>query len=177
MEKRIKTLYTVTIIAIIAFLGMQIYWLYNRYEFSLKEYERNLSERIGKSVDLYNAIREKSYDPRADSVRINGKDASVFSIPTFSLKQEYGDTVKTTRTSKIYTYLFSAYELLGLEPGTTLTEEQKDRAMKLAEIQMAEPVDSMVFDASGAKDESEAWLATTDVLTERKCPFRVEGID
>jgi len=48
MEKRIKTLYTVTIIAIIAFLGMQIYWLYNRYEFSLKEYERNLSERIGK---------------------------------------------------------------------------------------------------------------------------------
>ena len=177
MEKRIKTLYTVTIIAIIAFLGMQIYWLYNRYEFSLKEYERNLSERIGKSVHLYNAIREKSYDPRADSVRINGKDASVFSIPTFSLKQEYGDTVKTTRTSKIYTYLFSAYELLGLEPGTTLTEEQKDRAMKLAEIRMAEPVDSMVFDASGAKDESEAWLATTDVLTERKCPFRVEGID
>ncbi len=84
MEKRIKTLYTVTIIAIIAFLGMQIYWLYNRYEFSLKEYERNLSERIGKSVDLYNAIREKSYDPRADSVRINGKDASVFIVlPVF----------------------------------------------------------------------------------------------
>ena len=44
MEKRIKTLYIITIIAIIAFLGMQMYWLYGRYEFSLKEYDRNLSD-------------------------------------------------------------------------------------------------------------------------------------
>ncbi|MDE7126157.1 MAG: HAMP domain-containing histidine kinase, partial [Muribaculaceae bacterium] len=39
------------------------------------------------------------------------------------------------------------------------------------------PVDSMVFDASGARDEGQAWLATSNVLTERKCPFAVEGID
>lgn len=48
MERRIKTLYTVTIIAILAFLGMQVYWLYGRYEYSLIEYERSLGEQIGK---------------------------------------------------------------------------------------------------------------------------------
>lgn len=177
MEKRIKTLYIITIIAIIAFLGMQMYWLYGRYEFSLIYYERNLNDRITACVDEYNAIREISSDHRADSLKKKGNNASVFSLPTFSLKQEYGDTVKTTRTAKIYTYLFSTHELLGLEPGTPLTEEHKKRAADLAQERMSAPVDSAVFDASGAKDENEAWIATKNVQTERKCPFTVEGID
>lgn len=175
MEKRIKTLYIITISAIFAFLGMQIYWLYGRYEFSLREYERNLSERIAMCVDDYNAIRAVSSDIRADSFR-NEKDFNAFYVPSFSLQQHYGDTVRTKRTSRIYTYLFSAHELLGLEPGTPLTDEQRTRAMDLAEIQMATPVDSMVFDASGAKDENEAWRATNNVQVERKCPFTVEAL-
>ena len=177
MKKRIKALYVVTIIAILAFLGMQVYWLHGRYEFALRDYERNLSERIINYVDDYNTIRAKSSDTRVDSLKRKGSNAEVFSVPTFSLKQQYGDTVKTPRTSKIYTYLFSAHELLGLKPGTPLTEDQKNRAMELAQIQMATPVDSMVFDASGAKDERQAWLATNNVQTEQKCPFSVEGID
>lgn len=177
MGKRIKALYIVTIIAILAFLGMQVYWLHGRYEFALRDYERNLSERIIKYVDDYNAVRAKSHDTRIDSLKQKGNNADVFSVPTFSLKQQYGDTVKTTRTSKIYTYLFSAHELLGLKPGTPLTEDQKNMAMELAQVHMVTPVDSMIFDASGAKDESQAWLATNNVHTEQKCPFSVEGID
>lgn len=177
MEKRIKTLYIVTIIAILAFLGMQVYWLYERYEFALRDYERNLSERIVKCVDGYNRIREKSTDTRADSLKKKDNALDAFSFPTFSLQQQYGDTVKTTRTARIYTYLFSAHELLGLKPGTPLTDEHKKKAAELAQQQMNEPVDSMVFDASGARDENEAWSATNNVQTERKCPFRADGID
>lgn len=177
MEKRIKTLYIVTIIAILAFLGMQVYWLYERYEFALRDYERNLSERIVKCVDGYNRIREKSTDTRADSLKKKDNALDAFSFPTFSLQQQYGDTVKTTRTARIYTYLFSAHELLGLKPGTPLTDERKKKAAELAQQQMNEPVDSMVFDASGARDENEAWSATNNVQTERKCPFRADGID
>lgn len=181
MGKRIKILYIITIIAILAFLGMQMYWLYGRYEFSLKEYERNLSERIERCIDRYNTIREKSSDNTTDSLRDKGDDVSAITIPTFSLWQQYGDTVKTTRTSKLYTYLFSAHELLGLKPGTPLTDEQKRKAVALAEaktaVVAAQPVDSVVFDASGAKDENEAWIATKNVSIERKCHFTVEGID
>lgn len=169
-------MYIVTIIAILAFLGMQSYWLYGRYEFALSDYERNLGARIEKCVAEYNAIRAVSSDSRVDSFR-NGKDFNTFYVPSFSLSQKYGDTVQTKRTSRIYTYRFSAHELLGLKPGTPLTEEQKDRAMKLAVVQTETPVDSMIFDSSGAKDENEAWLATNNVQTERKCPFTVEGID
>ncbi|MDE7125850.1 MAG: hypothetical protein K2O12_05165, partial [Muribaculaceae bacterium] len=142
MEKQIKTLYIVTIIAIIAFLGMQTYWLYGRYEFSLKEYYRNLSGRIEKCVDDYNAIRAKKPVKIADSLKREKGNTEVFSVPTFSLQQEYGDTIKTKRTSKIFTYLYSAHELLGLEPDTPLTEEQKQQALDLAQVQMSTPVDS-----------------------------------
>lgn len=177
MEKRIKTLYIVTIIAILAFLGMQVYWLHERYEFALRDYERNLSERIVMCVDEYNKIREESTDSKANSLKKQDNVVDAFSVPTFSLEQQYGDTVKTTRTTRIYTYLFSAHELLGLEPGTPLTDEHKMKAAKLAQQQMKEPADSMIFDASGARDENEAWSATRNVQRERSCPFRVDGID
>lgn len=177
MGKRIKTLYIVTIIAILAFLGMQVYWLHERYEFALRNYERNLSERIVKCVDDYNRIREKSTGTRTDSLNRKEKGLDAFILPTFSLQQQYGDSVKTTRTVRIYTYLFSAHELLGLEPGTPLTDEHKKKAAELAQQQMNEPADSMVFDVSGAKGENEAWSATNNVQIERKCPFRADGID
>lgn len=176
MEKRIKALYLITIMAILAFLGMQVYWLYGRYEFSLKEYERDLSERIVKCVDDYNAVRWKSCDTRIGYIKDKDSD-NILTVPTFSLRQVYGDTVKTTRTAKISTYLFSAHKLLGLEPGTPLSEEQKNKAMELAQTNMITAADSVVFDASGAKDENEAWTATQNVQTERKCPFTTEGID
>lgn len=38
MEKRIKALYIITIIAILSFLGMQFYWLYVRYDSALADY-------------------------------------------------------------------------------------------------------------------------------------------
>lgn len=177
MEKRVKTLYIVTIIAILAFLGIQVYWLYERYEFALRDCERNLSERIVKCVDDYNRIREKTTDSRTDSLKKKDNGLDAFSLPTFSLQQQYGDTVKTTRTARIYTYLFSAHELLGLEPETPLTEEQKKKVAELAQQHMTEPADSMVFDASGARDENEAWSATNNVQIERKCPFHADGID
>lgn len=177
MEKRIKTLYTITIVAILAFMVMQGYWLYGRYEFSLTDYERDLNKRIEKCVDGYNEIREHSSDHRTDSLNKNGEALNTLTIPKFSLQLEYGDSIKTTRTSKVYTYIFSAHELLGLKPGTPLTKEQKKKAARLAEAQMTEPADSAVFDASGAKNENEAWIATKNVQTERKCPFTVEGID
>lgn len=175
MEKRIKSIYIVTIIAILAFLAMQGYWLYERYEYALSDYERGLADRIVRCVDYYNEIRSKSSDQRSDSIK--KQDDSRITLPTFSLSQQYGDTVKTTRTARIYTYRASAYELLGIKPGTPLTNEMKNKAVELAQQRLKEPDDSVVYDASGAKDESEAWAAAMNVLTERKYPFTVDGMD
>lgn len=79
MERRIKTLYIITIVAILAFLGMQVYWLYGRYEFALSDYERNLTEKILKCVDDYKSIREKTSNTRTDSLKQGGNGADAFS--------------------------------------------------------------------------------------------------
>lgn len=176
MEKRIKTLYIITIIAILAFLGMQVYWLYARYEIYLKDYEQALGERIVKCVDDYNSIRAHTNDHCNDTLKPDNKD-HVFNIPRFQLHQVYGDTVETKRTATITTYLFSAHELLGLEPGAPLSDEQKMKAAELAQERMIAPADSVVFDASGARDENEAWGATKNVQIEKDCHFTEEGID
>ena len=179
MEKRIKTLYIVTIIAILAFLGMQAYWLYGRYELALVECERVLGSTVIECVDRYAAIRDKSPTDYRRSKVSKSKNDSIINIPTFEINQQgvYGDSINVRRKSTVKTYLFSAQELLGLEPGTKLTEEQQYKAAKLAEQQMTNPADSAVFDASGAKDDTEAWIATKNVSVERKDPFTTEGMD
>lgn len=175
MEKRIKALYIITIIAILLFLGMQFYWLYGRYEFSLKDYERNLADRIVHCVDEYNEIRNQSNASSLDYTK--SPDSSEIIMPTFSLSQHYGDTVKTTRKITILTYKYSAYELLGIEPGTPLTPKIKEKTIELAYALKTQPVDSVVYDASGARDENESWAAAKSIQIERKCPFTAEGVD
>lgn len=177
MERRIKTLYIITIIAILAFLGMQSYWLYVRYESALKDYERILGDRVMQCVNIYNGIRA-SYIESADTTDSAGScREEPISIPVFRLSQQYGDTVRTTRTATIVTYNFSMHKLLGLKPGEKVSNEQREKAIEMAKNNMDAPADSVIFDASGAKDENEAWSATRNVLTERKTPFRVEGLD
>ncbi|MBD5347055.1 MAG: HAMP domain-containing histidine kinase [Bacteroides sp.] len=173
MEHRIKSLYIITIIAILSFLTTQVYWLYTRYEFTLQDYEQELAARIIDCVGDYNTIRSNSSNPNPDP------SSDEISLPSFSLYQRYGDTILTTRTAKIYTYRASAYDILGLDPSTSLTEELKDKAkaMALADYQKMEPVDSAIYDASGAKDEHMAWIATQNLRTERECRFTTEGID
>ena len=46
MEKRIKILHWLTIVAIIAFCMMQCYWLYNRYIYTLESYEDELYNSV-----------------------------------------------------------------------------------------------------------------------------------
>lgn len=46
MEKRIKILYWLTIVAIIAFCLMQCYWLYNRYVYTLENHEEELYKSV-----------------------------------------------------------------------------------------------------------------------------------
>ncbi|MDE6269734.1 MAG: HAMP domain-containing histidine kinase [Muribaculaceae bacterium] len=179
MERRIKALYIITIIAILAFLAMQVYWLHGRYEYALEEYERTLSEKIIEGVARYNEIRNnRAYTPQAqDDGGHNHNMETELVRPSFSIYQVHGDTVKTTRTIKIFTHKTNAYDLLGLEPGTPLSDEQKFRAIDIAENMFHSSSDSVEYDATGAQDENEAWASSQNLLLERKHPFAVAGID
>ncbi|MDE6753801.1 MAG: HAMP domain-containing histidine kinase [Muribaculaceae bacterium] len=175
MKKRIRTLYVTTIIAIFAFLGMQMYWLNERYEFSILEYERQLSEKIEKGVEEYNELRNKAPVKRTNKRLEDSNDT--LELPSYNLRQHFGDSIKTSRTTTIYTYRTTVFDILGIKPGTPLTEEMKDKAMQLLLEEKKNPEDSVMYDASGARDENEAWAAAKNVQLEKDCPFSIEGLD
>ncbi len=62
MENKIKVLYIITIISIMAFLCMQGWWLYGRYGYSLAGCEKATVALIENAVRDYRAIRSKMAD-------------------------------------------------------------------------------------------------------------------
>lgn len=116
MEKRIKTLYIVTIIAIIVFLGMQVYWLYGRYEFSLREYEHHTEAVIADVIVEYNKERDKkgTGDINTSYSMSHGVDSA-------------GNTSRKVTVSST----FNGRKLLGIDEERNLTDEELER---LAEI-------------------------------------------
>lgn len=73
MEKRIKILYIITIIAILAFLGMQIYWLYGRYEVNLRESEDDMEGKVMAVMTDYYRHRENMEREKKNQLAENKK--------------------------------------------------------------------------------------------------------
>ncbi|MBR1547279.1 MAG: HAMP domain-containing histidine kinase [Prevotella sp.] len=63
MERRIKFIYVLTIVAIIAFIVMQGYWLYGRYQLSTDECEQELYAAIVESAEKDLKLRESMIHP------------------------------------------------------------------------------------------------------------------
>lgn len=168
MERRIRTLYIITICAIVAFLAMQVYWVYTRYESSLARYESALAGRIQASVREYDDIRH--------TLASRFKDDELLSS-SFRLSKIMGDTVSTRIMATVNTYTLKAQDLLGLPRDAKLTpEQQTEVARRLLEMSV-EPSDSVVFDASSAPGEDEALRASKLYQAGLKVPFTLEGID
>ena len=63
MERRIKLIHGLTICAIIAFIVMQGYWLYGRYQLSIEEVEQELYAAIVASAEEDLKLRESMIHP------------------------------------------------------------------------------------------------------------------
>ena len=63
MEQRIKFIYWLTIVAIVAFVVMQGYWLYGRYQLSIDGYEQELYSAIVESAEEDLKLRESMIHP------------------------------------------------------------------------------------------------------------------
>lgn len=169
MEKRIKILYTITIIVIIAFLGMQVYWLLARYEFSLREYEGDAYETVLAVVDDYTQLRQN----RTDSTAKDMTRQSQYNVNINSDKKK-----KTILTSKIVLRNYYAHKILGIKEKRKLTEEETKRA---AEMVMRDSslgnTKSVTFDASNAPSEAAVWDASKKLDIEYNNPFNTSTLD
>lgn len=163
MEKRIKTLYIVTIAAIMAFLGMQMYWLYGRYEFSLREYEHHTEAVIADVIVEYNKERDKkgTGDINTSYSMSHGVDSA-------------GNTSRKVTVSSS----FNGRKLLGIDEERNLTDEEKERLEEIVSdsLQRIE-VKKLSIDASTAPSDGAAWAAMRNFELEVQSPFTIQGLD
>ena len=123
MEKRIKTLYIVTIVAILAFLGMQAYWLYQRYVYSLREFEE---EAYNETIKAFTEYREERI---SRSYSKNGSNTSTSQYRIVSDKDSAGGT---RFKASITTQRYSAHDLLGIkDKNRLLTREEQSKVARM----------------------------------------------
>lgn len=122
MEKRIKALYIITICAILAFIGMQVYWLYSRYEYSISEYENDAEQTV---TDLFSQYMKNRSEDEFDSV------ADTRTMVNYNINDvKKNDTLN--RVATITIRRFKPLMLLGIKGDRELTDEENKLASSLA---------------------------------------------
>lgn len=163
MEKRIKTLYIVTIAAIMAFLGMQMYWLYGRYEFSLREYEHHTEAVIADVIVEYNKERDKK--------------GTGYINTSYSMSHGVDSAGNTSRKVTVSSS-FNGRKLLGIDEERNLTDEEKERLAEIVSDSLQRIEEKKLsIDASTAPSDGAAWAAMRNFELEVQSPFTIQGLD
>lgn len=164
MKKNIKTLYIVTIIAILTFLGMQVYWLYGRYEYSLREYEHHAEAVIADVLVEYNKERDKK---------------GVGQINTsYSLSHGVDSIGNASRKVTVSSSVLNGRKLLGINEERNLTDEEIERLVEIVTDSLQHVEEKKLsVDASTAPSDGIAWAAMRNFDLEVKSPFTIQGVD
>lgn len=169
MEKKIKILYILSIIAILAFLGMQAYWLYSRYEFSIREYEDKTGVTIEKALDEYSRLRSAMLVSPYNMTTVQS---------AYNLNTDIDSTGRQTRKVTVTSHKFNARHMLGIQEDRDLTLEEKVRlAEMVADSMNIITTKESALDVSAAPSDAAAWTAMKNFEFEFQHPFTVEGID
>lgn len=169
MEKKIKTLYILSIAAIVAFLAMQVYWLYGRYEYSLAEYENATFKLISNALVEYDNNRASHSAVTKEEIRFQSK---------YNMNHDVDSAGNQKRTVTVTTREMNGRELLGITENRKLTSEELKKLEKLV-LDSLDMVDEKMatVDASSAPSDGVAWTAMRNFEREVQSPFTVEGID
>jgi len=146
-----------------AFLGMQMYWLYGRYEFSLREYEHHTEAVIADVIVEYNKERDKkgTGDINTSYSMSHGVDSA-------------GNTSRKVTVSSS----FNGRKLLGIDEERNLTDEEKERLAEIVSDSLQRIEEKKLsIDASTAPSDGAAWAAMRNFELEVQSPFTVQGLD
>lgn len=163
MELRIKILYITTIIAILTFLGMQVYWLYGRYEYSLRQDEDEAYRTAIQVVNDYRIFRLKL---------INNPGLELTHQSTYNISTNEDSLHRIKRTAIFRSAKYYGHKLLGITEKRPLTEEEKLRAAMIVNENMSK-ADTLMesFDVSYAPTEADVWAAFKNMELEFLSPF------
>lgn len=164
MEKKIKALYILSIAAILAFLGMQGYWLYSRYEFSLKEYEYSAESLISDIIVEYNKDRTSRANTRFQT--------------SYNMRNVVDSLGQQKRKISVTTTTIQGRELLGIHEKRKLTDQEMEKLTNIV-LDSLELIDAKraALDVSSAPSDGAAWAAMKNFELEVQAPFSAESLD
>ncbi len=146
-----------------AFLGMQMYWLYGRYEFSLREYEHHTEAVIADVIVEYNKERDKKGTGDINT--------------SYSLSHGVDSAGNTSRKVTVSSS-FNGRKLLGIDEERNLTDEEKERLAEIVSDSLQRIEEKKLsIDASTAPSDGAAWAAMRNFELEVQSPFTVQGLD
>jgi len=146
-----------------AFLGMQMYWLYGRYEFSLREYEHHTEAVIADVIVEYNKERDKKGTGDINT--------------SYSLSHGVDSAGNTSRKVTVSSS-FNGRKLLGIDEERNLTDEEKERLAEIVSDSLQRVEEKKLsIDASTAPSDGAAWAAMRNFELEVQSPFTVQGLD
>lgn len=169
MEKKIKTLYILSILAILAFLGMQVYWLYARYEYNIRDYEYRAETAVANALVEYDKARNSGSATKSFGARIQS---------VYNMNHDLDSAGRATRKVSVTTKVIEGRELLGIKENRKLTPEEMKRLEKMV-IDSLDGVEDRkaTLDVTSAPSDGAAWTAMKNFELEVQSPFTVEGID
>uniref|UniRef100_UPI002730A663 hypothetical protein n=1 Tax=uncultured Muribaculum sp. TaxID=1918613 RepID=UPI002730A663 len=172
MERRIKIIYIITIVSIIAFLSMQAYWLNSRYEYSITEYSTTVNEKITAAIKAYRNYQSENKNIPTGDYKYNTRCSLSFNQDI----NKYDSP--NSKIAHITTYVFDAHKLLSIPRNQQLTKEQEEEANNIA-LNKIKDLDytDCTFKVDNAPKESDIWDAMRDFELEVYSPFTAEGLD
>ena len=171
MERKIKTLYIITILAILAFLGMQVYWLYGRYKFTITEVQNSAYARIVESITNLNRRHETIVNTDTTE-RVLNHQAS------YILKDSVDNDSHMHHLATIISREYNIHELLGIKPGSPLTNEEIEKLdLILSNGDEAIKTKTVTCDVTDAPSKGAVWAALTHADTEFMSPLTIDAVE
>lgn len=148
---------------------MQVYWLYNRYAFSLSAYEADAFESIVMAVDGYNKGRKN----RKKSDELSKRHQTEYNIDWDVDSCGRKKTIATVTTRQ-----YVAEEVLGISGQRRLTtEELLQASRKVADDPSLSVTRRDSFDVTSAPSEGDIWVSMKNVENEFVSPLSAVEID
>jgi two-component system phosphate regulon sensor histidine kinase PhoR len=116
MNGKIKTVYIITIAAIVAFLLLQAHWLYSTFNVSVNAYEAETFTNIKSVIAQYDSLRYKAYNKiNADSYVLN----------SFLITHSQDAVTGKSADAKMLTYSYDIRTLMNVSHDAKITDKMR----------------------------------------------------
>lgn len=161
MERRIKILNLLTIVAIVAFCSMQCYWLYNRYIYTLESHEE----------ELYHSVIDIMKEEHELRKALKSPDISILTGTKISASTKAGTQSVLNTVFDIYVIDLNEFKV------TDITNTDMKEIVELYETSKPNGISHYKFDITDKPASSNEYEALERFTVNVRNPFNQSRLD